>query len=80
VAVARDTARISPLALLTSQAIRLRRLYPRAVYKQESEQLVLPIGPKATKGVAVVEAVRELLDALVPNATPIADPLASATP
>ncbi|MDQ3643824.1 MAG: DEAD/DEAH box helicase, partial [Actinomycetota bacterium] len=83
VAVARDTVRVSPLALLASQGIRLRRLYPRAVYKQEVEQLVLPLDPKTARGVAVVEAVRELLDALVPDVAPQAmtagDPLASAT-
>ncbi|MDP8975401.1 MAG: transcription-repair coupling factor [Actinomycetota bacterium] len=80
VAVARDTARISPVTLLASQTIRLRRLHPRAVYKQEAEQLVLPLGPKATRGVAVVDAVRELLDALFPGAGAVTDPLASATP
>ena len=79
VAVARATVRISPLALLASQAIRLRRLYPKAVYKPEVEQLVLPLDPKATRGVAVVEAMRDLLEALFPDAAPIADPLASAT-
>jgi len=84
VAVARDTARVSPLSLLASQTIRLRRLYPKAVYKQEVGQLVLPLDPKTTRGVGVVEAVRGLLDALVPkSAAPEAmtagDPLASAT-
>jgi transcription-repair coupling factor (superfamily II helicase) len=79
VAVARSTVRVSPLTLLASQTIRLRRLYPKAVYKPEVEQLVLPLDPKAKRGVAVVEAVRDLLDALVPDAVPIPDPLASAT-
>lgn len=82
--MARDTVRISPLTLLASQTIRLRRLYPKAVYKLEAEQLVLPLDAKAARGVAVVEAVRVLIEVLFPDAAPpeavtAGDPLASAT-
>jgi transcription-repair coupling factor (superfamily II helicase) len=38
------TARLSPLELKTSQRVRLGRLAPKAVYKEEIGQLVLPIG------------------------------------
>lgn len=36
-------ARFAPLALLTSQQIRLKRLSPKAVYKEEVGQLQLPV-------------------------------------
>ena len=63
VAVARDVARISPLALKTSQSIRLKRLYPKAVYKQDLDQVVLPlVGP-----VPAAQSVRELLAVVVPD-------------
>jgi transcription-repair coupling factor (superfamily II helicase) len=62
VAVARDTARISPLQLRTSATIRLKRLYPKAVYKEDMRQLVLPIPPK----VSAADHVREALAVLVP--------------
>jgi transcription-repair coupling factor (superfamily II helicase) len=41
------TARLSPLALKTSQRVRLGRLAPKAVYKEEVGQLVLSL-PKST--------------------------------
>jgi transcription-repair coupling factor (superfamily II helicase) len=41
------TARLSPLALKTSQRVRLTRLAPKAVYKEDAAQLVLSL-PKST--------------------------------
>ncbi|HET6963981.1 MAG TPA: transcription-repair coupling factor [Acidimicrobiales bacterium] len=41
------TARLSPLQLRTSQKVRLTRLAPKAVYKEDIGQLVLPL-PKST--------------------------------
>ena len=41
------TARLSPLALKTSQRVRLTRIAPKAVYKEESGQLVLNL-PRST--------------------------------
>ncbi|MDQ3569310.1 MAG: transcription-repair coupling factor [Actinomycetota bacterium] len=83
VAVARNTARISPVTLKASQAIRLRRLYPNALYKSEAEQIVHPLEPRFSRGVAAVDAVRELLETVFPEAVPTADtpadPLASTT-
>ena len=63
VAVARDVARISPLALRASQTIRLQRLYPKAVYKEDLGQLVLPL-PRGAQAAAYI---RELLGALIPD-------------
>ena len=60
--VARDVARVSPLPLRTSQAIRLRRLFPKAVYKEDLRQLVVPL----VRGAAPVDAVLALLGTLVP--------------
>jgi transcription-repair coupling factor (superfamily II helicase) len=41
------TARLSPLELKTSQKVRLTRIAPKAVYKEEIGQLVLTL-PKST--------------------------------
>jgi transcription-repair coupling factor (superfamily II helicase) len=43
VTVAKDVARISPLELKASQRIRLQRLHPKAVYKEDLGQLVVPL-------------------------------------
>ncbi|MEY2475336.1 MAG: hypothetical protein QOG87_651 [Actinomycetota bacterium] len=43
VTVAKDVARISPLELKASQRIRLQRLHPKAVYKEDLSQLVVPL-------------------------------------
>ncbi|HZU71442.1 MAG TPA: transcription-repair coupling factor [Acidimicrobiales bacterium] len=58
------TARISPLpSLLTSARMRLSRLYPKAVYKEDQSQLVVPLGPKqaADPAGAIIELLGELL-------------------
>ncbi|MGH9150827.1 MAG: transcription-repair coupling factor, partial [Acidimicrobiales bacterium] len=60
--VARDVIRLGPLALKASQAIRLRRLFPRAVHKEDLGQLVVPLA----RGAQPVEAVLALLGTLVP--------------
>ena len=62
VTVSRDVARLSPLTLKTSQAIRLRRLFPKAVHKEDIAQLVVPL----VRGAAPVDAVLALLHTLVP--------------
>ena len=46
VTVSRDVARISPLKLKTSQTIRLARLFPKAIWKEEIGQIVLPVPPR----------------------------------
>jgi transcription-repair coupling factor (superfamily II helicase) len=56
-AMGRATARLAPLALAMSATVRLRRLAPRAVYKEAAQQLVVPLSrPK--------EAARELAELL----------------
>jgi transcription-repair coupling factor (superfamily II helicase) len=43
VTVVRDTARLAPLALKASARVRLQRLWPKAIYKEETGQVVLPL-------------------------------------
>ena len=43
ITVVRDTARLSPLALPASARVRLQRRWPRAIYKEEAGQVVLPV-------------------------------------
>ena len=49
VTVAKNIARLSPLELKTSQRIRLQRLYPKAIFKEDTGQLVLPFAATATR-------------------------------
>jgi transcription-repair coupling factor (superfamily II helicase) len=51
------TARLSPIELKASQAIRLKRLFPGAVYKADARQIVTPV--QGGRGVAL-----ELVDLL----------------
>jgi transcription-repair coupling factor (superfamily II helicase) len=67
------TARISPLELKTSQRIRLQRLHPKAVYKEDLGQLVVPL----PRGANAVEFLLEFFAAMVPSEDPS---VASATP
>ncbi|HEY2428321.1 MAG TPA: TRCF domain-containing protein, partial [Acidimicrobiales bacterium] len=53
VAVAKDVARISPIRLRTSQTVRLQRRFPRAVYKDELGQLILPMPPARSQAARV---------------------------
>ncbi|HET9442068.1 MAG TPA: transcription-repair coupling factor, partial [Acidimicrobiales bacterium] len=62
VAVARDVARISPLRLKASETIRLRRLYPKAVYKDDLAKIVLPL----PRGAQAADHVRQFLAVVVP--------------
>jgi transcription-repair coupling factor (superfamily II helicase) len=61
------TARLSPLALKTSQQVRLSRLVPKAIYKDDIGQLVIPL-PRGSDPAADLAA---LLAQLAP---PIASP------
>ncbi|MGH9164263.1 MAG: transcription-repair coupling factor [Acidimicrobiales bacterium] len=56
------TARLSPLALPASARVRLSRLWPKAVYKEDLGQLVLGL----PRGAAVTETLADLLAQLVP--------------
>jgi len=57
------TVRLSPLALLASARIRLQRLHPKAVYKEDQGQLVVPLAPKADPADAVAALLGELVPA-----------------
>ncbi|HUC38176.1 MAG TPA: transcription-repair coupling factor [Acidimicrobiales bacterium] len=57
-------ARLSPLELPASARVRLRRLRPEALLKQDARQLVVPLDP----GEDPVSAITELLRELVPVA------------
>ncbi len=56
------TARLSPLTLKTSARIRLQRRWPRAVFKEEIGQIVVPV----PRGADPAAFVTDLLSALVP--------------
>jgi hypothetical protein len=60
--VSRGIARLMPLALKTSQRIRLQRLLRDAVYKEDLAQLVVPI----KSGADAAEGLATLLGVLVP--------------
>ena len=63
VAVARDTARISPVSLKMSAQMRLQRRHPKAVYKDDLGQLVVPL----PRGAAPATFLRELLAEAIPE-------------
>ena len=66
VTVARGVARLSPLQLRTSQQIRLQRVAPDAVYKEDLAQLVRPLPRGADPADAVIALLRELVPVEVP--------------
>ena len=55
------TARVSPLVLKMSQQVRLQRLFRGAVYKENVEQLVLPIPKTPDLAGTLVDLLRNLL-------------------
>ena len=55
------TARVSPLALRTSQVMRLNRLFRGAVYKEESELVVLPVPKSPDLAATLVDLLRKLV-------------------
>jgi transcription-repair coupling factor (superfamily II helicase) len=63
-----STARLSPLRLRTSERVRLARRWPKAIFKEDLGQLVVPV-PKGEDPAAFLVA---LLAELVPEARPVA--------
>ena len=55
------TARISPLALKTSQQVRLARLFKGAVYKEDPQLLMLPIPKTPDLPGTLVDLLRQLI-------------------
>ncbi|HEV3352101.1 MAG TPA: transcription-repair coupling factor [Acidimicrobiales bacterium] len=70
--VAKGTARLAPLVLPTSRRIRLQRLYKEAVYKEDLEQLVLPLPRGTDPAPYLVEVLRELVPAEEPSVVSVA--------
>jgi transcription-repair coupling factor (superfamily II helicase) len=56
-------ARLAPLVLKTSEAMRLRRLSRDAIYKEDQQQLVLPLKRNADPAAQLVGFLRELVPA-----------------
>jgi transcription-repair coupling factor (superfamily II helicase) len=57
------TARMLPVALRASQRIRLSRLWPKAIYKEETGQIVVPLPRGADPAVELAEMLATLVDA-----------------
>ncbi len=55
-------ARISPVELRASQTLTLRRLAPRAVYKESAKVITMPIARGANPTLALTELLQELFD------------------
>ena len=72
IAVARGTARVQPLVLATSRTIRLQRLYKQAVYKEDLQQLVMPLPRGTDPAPYLVEVLRELVPAEEPSVVSVA--------
>ncbi len=66
VGTAAFTARLAPLALRASQRVRLSRLWPKGIYKEDTAQLVLPLPRGAEPAQELVELLRQLV--------PVSDP------
>ncbi|HUQ39072.1 MAG TPA: transcription-repair coupling factor [Acidimicrobiales bacterium] len=62
VTVAKDIARVSPISLKASQQVRLGRMYPKAIYKDEVGQVVLPL----PRGARPAEHLLAFLEQMVP--------------
>lgn len=60
------TARLSPVALKTSQTVRLARLHPGAVYKEPEQLLILKVPARQHPADWLVAALRDLLPVTSP--------------
>ncbi len=72
-----SVARLSPLRLPASAQVRLRRLAPGAVYKEDQSQVVVPLDWGADDGVGWLVG---LLEGLVPDESSASQPVASRAP
>jgi transcription-repair coupling factor (superfamily II helicase) len=70
--VAKGVARMSPITLKLSQRVRLERRHPKAVYKEDLAQLILPLhsAPRADPADLLVAVLQEL----VPSEATLAAP------
>jgi transcription-repair coupling factor (superfamily II helicase) len=64
------TARLSPVTLKASERVRLNRLWPRAVYKEDIAQLVLPLETGVDPAAALTDGLATLVPPSVASAAP----------
>jgi hypothetical protein len=55
------TARLSPISIRISAQVRLARLYPKAIFKEDAGQLILPLPASVNPAVALAGALAELV-------------------
>ena len=70
VSIQSGAARLAPLELKVSEGMRLKRLSRNAIYKDDLEQLVLPL----KHGVDAAEFVVNFLRELIPMSSPVSSP------
>jgi transcription-repair coupling factor (superfamily II helicase) len=63
VSITGSAARVAPLELKVSEAMRLKRLSRQAIYKEDAEQLVIPIPPRQDPALFLTGFLRELVPA-----------------
>ncbi|HKH03940.1 MAG TPA: transcription-repair coupling factor [Acidimicrobiales bacterium] len=68
IGVATWVARISPITLKASEEIRLKRLFPKAIYKKDLQQLIVPVKGGSGVAVEVVDVLERLFPRPEPNA------------
>ena len=61
VSIVASAARLGPLALKVSEGMRLRRLSRKAIYKDDAEQLVVPLPHGQDPAMFLVGFLRELI-------------------
>ena len=61
ISVVRGVAKISPVALLASKEIRLKRLFPRAIYKRDVAQLQIPLNVTPNVADDLVKFVQDMV-------------------
>jgi transcription-repair coupling factor (superfamily II helicase) len=67
VTVAKGIARLSPLPLRVSQTMRMKRLHPKAIYKEDLDQVLLPVRPGSDIAGSLVTFLEEMVPADEPS-------------
>jgi hypothetical protein len=67
VTVAKGIARLSPLDLKVSQAMRLKRLHPKAIYKEDLDQVLVPVRPGSEVATTLVTFLQEMVPVEEPS-------------
>ena len=58
-----STARIMPVDLKVSEQMRLKRLAPKSVYKEDAEEIHLPVKPSPNLAAELTDFLNELMPA-----------------